>query len=72
MERLTQAVRVAARGLRRTPGFTLKAIATLGLGIGVTTAVSTVADGLLLRRLRARVPVVSSMRIQPIVAPRTD
>src|SRR5712691_12515557 len=44
-------VRVGIRSLRRTPGFALTAILTLALGIGLATAVFTVADALLLRRL---------------------
>src|SRR6266566_814846 len=44
-------MRVALRSLRRTPGFALTAILTLALGIGLATAVFTVADALLLRRL---------------------
>jgi predicted permease len=41
----------ALRSLARTPGFALTAILTLALGIGLATAVFTVADALLLRRL---------------------
>jgi putative ABC transport system permease protein len=44
----------ALRSLRRTPGFALTAILTLALGIGLATAVFTVADALLLRRLPVR------------------
>jgi len=44
-------IRVAIRSLRRTAGFAVTAILTLGLGIGLATAVFTVADALLLRRL---------------------
>ncbi|MBI4501549.1 MAG: ABC transporter permease [Gemmatimonadetes bacterium] len=44
-------VRLAFRTLRRTPGFTITSILTLGLGIGLSAAVFTVADALLLRRL---------------------
>ena len=47
-------VRVAARSLRRTPGFSLTAIATLALGIGLATAVFTVANTVLLRELPVR------------------
>ena len=39
------------RSLLRAPGFTLIAMLTLALGIGLSTAVFTVADGILLRRL---------------------
>ncbi|HEV8263564.1 MAG TPA: ADOP family duplicated permease [Gemmatimonadales bacterium] len=41
----------ALRSLARTPGFALTATLTLALGIGLATAVFTVADALLLRRL---------------------
>src|SRR2546421_7691427 len=44
----------ALRSLSRTPGFALTAILTLALGIGLATAVFTVADALLLRRLPVR------------------
>src|SRR5947208_188928 len=44
-------LRGALRSLRRTPGFTVTAILTLALGIGLSTAVFTVADALLLRPL---------------------
>lgn len=44
-------IRVGLRSLRRTPGFAVTAILTLALGIGLSTAVFTVADALLLRRL---------------------
>ena len=45
----------ALRSLRRTPGFTLTAILTLALGIGLAAAVFTVADALLLHAwLKAR------------------
>src|SRR5881392_926558 len=47
-------IRVGLRSLRRTPGFALTAILTLALGIGLATAVFTVADALLLRRLPIR------------------
>ena len=41
----------AVRGLLRYPGFTLIAGATLALGIGATTAVFTLVDGVLLAPL---------------------
>ena len=57
-------VRLALRSLRRAPGFSAAAILTLALGIGLSTAVFTVADALLLRRLpvagQERLVVVSS------------
>jgi predicted permease len=51
---LAARMRYALRSLSRTPGFALTAVLTLALGIGLATAVFTVADALLLRRLPVR------------------
>jgi putative ABC transport system permease protein len=54
MTSLTQHLRQAIRGLRRSPAFTLTVIATLGIGIGLNAAIFTVVDCVLLRPLGYR------------------
>lgn len=44
-------VRVAARGLMRTPGFAVVAILTLGVGLGGATTIMTILDSIVLRPL---------------------
>ncbi len=46
-----QDLRVAARSLARRPGFALSVAITLGLGIGATTAIYSVVDGVMIRPL---------------------
>jgi putative ABC transport system permease protein len=50
-ETLLQDIRFGWRLLRRAPGFTAAAVLTLGLGTGVTTAVFSVLDQVVLRPL---------------------
>jgi predicted permease len=45
-------MRYAVRALRRSPGFTLTAIATLAIGIGVNAAVFTVTNAVLFKGFR--------------------
>jgi hypothetical protein len=48
-DRLVQDLRFALRLFRGNPWFTITALSTLGLGIGATTTVFTVVDGVLFR-----------------------
>jgi predicted permease len=51
METIIQDVRYGLRLLRRQPGFTLVAVLTLAVGIGVTTAIASVIDAAMLHPL---------------------
>lgn len=54
MDRVRQDIRIALRGFRRTPSFTVTVILILAVGIGMAVAMFTVYDALLVRNLPVR------------------
>ncbi|HEU4687729.1 MAG TPA: ABC transporter permease, partial [Vicinamibacterales bacterium] len=51
LDTLGRDLRLALRGVRRRPGFTLAVVLTLALGIGANTAIFGVVDGVLIKPL---------------------
>jgi putative ABC transport system permease protein len=62
LDTLAQDVRYAVRSLRRAPAFTITVILTLAVGIGATTSIFSLINGLLLRAL----PVTDPHRLMTI------
>src|SRR5580704_17765549 len=56
MANFISSLRYTIRNLRRSPVFTLAAIASLALGIGANTAIFTLMDQLILRLLPVKDP----------------
>jgi len=68
IEHLLQDVRIALRRMWKTPGFTIAAVATLALGLGLTSAVMSLAYALFLRPL----PVDEAERLVFVDTTRAD
>src|SRR5438093_6973435 len=68
MQTLWQDLRYGIRLLVKTPGFTAVAVLTLALGIGVNTAVFSVADAVMFRPL----PFAHPERLVEILQQRPD
>jgi predicted permease len=64
LEQFWQDLRHAVRSLRKSPGFSLVAVLSLAFGIGVNTAIFTLVNGILLKKL----PIPEADRVVQIEA----
>ena len=73
VENLLQDVRFSLRVLRKSPGFTFVAVLTLAFGIGAITAIFSLIDSVMLRRLPVQQPkqLVQLLKFNP-ARQRTD
>jgi predicted permease len=70
LDELRADLRYATRMLRRSPGFTAVAIASLALGIGANTIIFTLAKGVLLDRLA--VPNPNQLRLLSVIVGKSS
>ena len=67
MQNLLKDIRYAIRGLIRKPGLAITAVMALGLGIGLTTAMFSIVNGIILKGLPVEQPeeIMAINRINP-------
>lgn len=68
MDRVRHDIRIALRGFRRSPSFTITSVLILAIGIGMAVAMYTVFDAVLLRPL----PVANPDRVVELYTYRGD
>src|SRR4029453_410533 len=68
MNHLTHDIRIALRGFRRSPSFTITAVLIVAIGIGMAVAMFTVFDAVVVRPL----PVTSPDRVVELFTYKGD
>jgi len=69
---MLQGLRYGARMLLKQKGVTAIAVLSLALGIGANTALFSVVDAMLLKRLPVKDPQRLTMKVDPVIALRCD